>query len=205
VGQIVRRWLFFLLLPFIVLAGALVALDFVAKDATQSAIADTVKKSIHAGHVSVQISSFPFLYDVVAEGKVDRVVVTSQGVTAGLVQLSEVKVDASHVRFNRHELVSHHTVQFTSISQATVTIVVQLTAAQNALASGLNAQVTSTASNDLIISAGGHSLPPIDLTRVPLIPACPLDVVHTGSSYTLTCTVSPVPSTVLAALSNVRA
>ena len=203
-GQIVKRLVILALLPFIILAAALVVVDYLAKDGTQKLIADAVKNSTHSDRATASISSFPFIYDVAAEGKLQNLTVTDYGVPAGVVRLDEVKLAAHDIKFDRHKLIFNHTTRLTSVQSATVTVVFELSALQNAAANLLNVQVVSSSSSQLVITAAGHVVASLNLTAVPIIPQCPLNVVHNGASYTFSCTVSPVPPSVLDALSKIK-
>lgn len=184
-----------------VVAAALVAGDFAARAGTQDLIASDVQKSTHSQSARVSISSFPFLYDVAAVGRVDHITIADHGVPAGPVRLDQVTLDATRVYFARRQLLEQHFVHITEVGRATVTIVAHLSALEGSLAHRLGVQVTARGSDRVAITAGGLTLLSLDLTRAPIIPACPLSVAHDGDTYTFSCTVAPVPGPVLAALS----
>jgi hypothetical protein len=204
VGRRRRRWPLVLIALVVVVAAALVAVDFVARDATQNAVATDVRRSTRSDGASVTIDSFPFLYDVVAEGRLDRVTVVDRGVPAGLFRMDEVKVVASQVRFERRHLLVDHNVDITSVGRATFTVVTHLSTVEGIAAQALGAQVTASGSNQIAISVAGHALLTVDLTRIPIFPQCPLQISHAGDEYTFSCTVAPVPSSVLVALSKAQ-
>jgi hypothetical protein len=174
----------------------------VAKDATQSAIARDVQRSTHSQTASASITSFPFLYDVTADGRIDRLVITDRGVPAGPVTIESVRLVASQVRFDRHELLVDQKVHLVSVGRATVTAVVQLSGLEGVIASGLDLRVTASGSDHVVVSVAGHQLAVLDLTRIPIVPPCSLQITHSGTRYTFACSVSPVPPTILAALNN---
>ena len=182
-------------------AVAAAVLDFVTRDATQTAVAADVRKSTHAQGATVGIDSFPFLYDIAASGRLDRVDVTVTGVPVGAVRIDQIRLDARQVRFDRRRLLESHYVDITSVQQATISVVARLSNLQNTVANDLGVQVSGTSSSDVVIAALGHQVATLDLTRIPIIPDCPLTISHRSDTYTFTCTVSPVPQTVLAALS----
>ena len=188
----------------VVAAAVLVALDFFARYTTQDAIARDVRSSTHSGTASASISSFPFIYDVAAEGRLDQVTVVDRVVPVGPIRLDQVRLVASQVHFDRHQLLTNHTVRLTGVDSATVTVSAHLSSLAGKLVRDLGVQVTSSASGRISISAEGVPVATIDLTRVPLIPDCPLQITHSGDSYDFTCTVSPVPASVLNALSQGR-
>ena len=196
-----RRWPYLLVLLAVILAAGLVAADLAARSATESAIASRVRTSTHAQSVTASITSFPFLWDVAADGEISGLSITGQAVPAGPLVLDSVTLVAHHVHFDRHRLLSDRKVTVTSVASAQVTVVAHLSGFEQALASALDVEIVPSGSDRLALRAAGRTLATVDLTRVPLIPTCPLSVLHTGPSYTLSCTVAPVPSSVLAALS----
>lgn len=183
------------------MVAAAITADFVARDATQSAVAANVTRSTHSEGSSVDISSFPFLYNVAAHGRLDRIQVTDRGVPAGPFRIDRIHLDARQVRFDRHALLESHYVHIVSVGQATITVEAKLSDLESSIADRLGAQVTASSSDHVVISASGIPLVTLDLTRIPLVPVCPVTVSHTGDTYQFTCTVAPVPETVLAALS----
>lgn len=185
-------------------AAGLVGVDLAARYAAQDAMAAAVQRSTKAKSVSVTISSFPFIYDVLAEGRVDDIDVIAHDVPAGPVTLDTIELKGSQVRLDRSQLLDHRTVRLTSVGSATLSIVLSLSTIENALATDLGVSVTASGSNDLVVSAGGRTLATIDLTKVPIVPYCPVQLVHSGSTYTLSCTVSPVPQSVIEALSKAK-
>lgn len=199
-----RRWPVVLLVLIAVVVGALVAADFLAKDATQNAIAKDVQRSTRSDGAGVTITSFPFLYDAAAEGRVDRVEVTDRGVPVGLLRLDSVTLVGSQVRFDRNLLLEHHTIHLTSVGSATISVSVHLSSIVGTVATSLGVEVLPEGPGQIAISAAGRTVATIDLTRIPIIPACALQVGHSGDVYTFSCRVSPVPQSVLAALSKAQ-
>jgi hypothetical protein len=184
-----------------VVVAALVAADLALKAVAQNAIAADVKRSTHAESASASIHSSPFLFDAAVRGRVDRIDVTARGVPAGPVRIDQVRLDASQIHFDRGQLLNDRKVVLTSVGQATLSAEVELSGIEGAIASGLDLQVTASGSNHVAVSIAGRTLIVIDLTRIPIVPDCPLTISHTGTQYTFSCTVSPVPQSVLAALS----
>jgi LmeA-like phospholipid-binding len=183
------------------LVVAAAALDVTAKDATENAVAANVRRSTHAQRTTVSVSSFPFLYQIAADGRVDRIVIDDYGVPAGPLRLDQVQLDARDVRFDRHALVQERYVDITSVSRATVTVVARLSSLQAGLAHDLGLQVEATSSDQIALRALGRTVATIDLTRISIVPRCPVRVVQVGDTYRISCTVAPVPAPVLAALS----
>jgi len=194
-----------LLLALILLVVAVIVIDNLARIGSQDAVASAVKASTHSQSASARISSFPFIYDAAVEGKINKVVVTDRGVPIGLIRLDVVTLNASDVRFDRHQLFVDHRVRLTRIDRATLTMQTHLSTLVNDLANSVGAQVVSPGPGMIAIIVGGHTVSSINLTQIPIVPACPLQIAHTGDEYTFTCTVSPVPPSVLDALSKVHA
>jgi hypothetical protein len=193
-----------LLLGLILLVIALVVIDNLARVGSQDAVASAVKSSTKSQGASAKINSFPFIYDAAAEGKLGKVVITDRGVPIGVIRLDLVTLDARDVRFDRHQLFVDHKVHITGIDRATITMQTHLGALVSDIANSLNVQVTSSGPGIIDITAGGQTVSSIDLTKIPIVPACPLQITHTADEYTFTCTVSPVPPSVLGALSKVH-
>ncbi len=196
-----RRWPYVILVLLVLVAAGLVGLDIAARVGTQKLIATDVQRSTHSQSVDVSISSFPFLYDVAADGRIPRVIVTDTGVPAGPFRIDQVRLDASGVYFARSELLDRHSVRITQVSRATVAIVARLSGLESSLANRLNVQVTAAGSDRIRVTADGYTVATVNLTKIPIVPQCPLNFTHDGDSYTFSCTVSPVPPPVLAALS----
>ncbi|HET6963465.1 MAG TPA: LmeA family phospholipid-binding protein [Acidimicrobiales bacterium] len=196
-----RRWPYVILVLLVLTAAGLVGLDLAARIGTQNLIATDVQRSTHSRATDVSISSFPFLYDVTADGRIQRVTVTDSGVPAGPFRIDQVRLDASGVYFARSQLLERHSVRITEVDRATVTIVARLSGLEGSLANKLNVQVTADGSDRIRVTADGHTVATINLTKIPIVPQCPLNFTHNGDSYTFSCTVSPVPPAVLVALS----
>ena len=197
-----RRWPYVLVLLAVVVAAGLVAADLAARSAAESAIASRVQLSTHAQGVSATVDSFPFLWDVAAEGQISDLTVTGRGVPAGPLVLDQVTLVAHHVHFDRHRLIADRKVTLTYVASAQVTVVAHLSNLEQAVASALGVEIVPSGSDRLALRAAGRTIATVDLTKVPIIPTCPLTVLHTGTSYTLSCTVAPVPASVLAAISH---
>ena len=193
-----------LLAALILLVVAVIVVDNLARIGSQDAVASAVKASTHSQSASARISSFPFIYDAAAEGRIGKVVVTDRGVPIGLIRLDVVSLDASDVRFDRHQLFVDRKVRITRIDRATITLQTHLSTMVNDLANSVGAQVISPGPGMIAITVDGRTVSSIHLTQIPIVPACPLQITQTGDEYTFTCTVSPVPPSVLAALSKVH-
>lgn len=185
-------------------AAGLVGVDLAARYGTQQAVAAAVKRSTKAGSVTVSINSFPYIYDVLAEGRVDNIDVVAHHVPVGPLTVDQIELKGSQVRINRSDLFNHHSVHLESVGSATFSVVIDLPTIENTLATDLGVNVTASGSNRIVISAAGRTIETIDLTKVPIVPDCPVQMVHSGDAYTISCTVSPVPQSVLDALSKAK-
>ncbi|MDA8044988.1 MAG: LmeA family phospholipid-binding protein [Actinomycetota bacterium] len=196
-----RRWPFVLLILLVLLTAAATAVDFIVRDATENAVASDVRTSTHAARATVAISSFPFLYNVAVNGLVDHIVVDDYEVPAGTLRIDQVHLDVHDVRLDRHQLLQDRHVHITSVSRATITVVAKLSSLQSSLANDVGLEVTGRSSDALSVQALGRTVATVDLTRIPIVPLCPVTIEHTGGTYRFTCTVAPVPQSVLDALS----
>ncbi len=196
-GQVAKR----LLLVVAVLAAVVFGVDLAARSVTQSALADHVKKSTSAASVSAHINSFPFLWDAAVEGRVADLSVVARDIPAGPLRLDSVTVQAHQIRFDRKVLFNAHSVRLTSISSATVTVTTHLSGLEQSLASLVGAVVTVEPGDQLVVRVAGHTVFSFQLSRIPLIPDCALQVQEQGGVYSFSCTVAPVPAEVLSALS----
>lgn len=197
-GQVIRR----LLVVLVALAAVLVGLNYAARAVTETALADHVKSATHARSASASVNFFPFLWDAAVEGRVRDVTVVDRGVPAGPITLDTVTVTAHQIKFDRNVAFNAQKVHLISISSATVTVTTHLTGLEQSLASALGASVSVQPGDELTVRVAGHPVFSYQLSRIPLIPDCPLQVAQAGGAYRLSCTVSPVPAPVLAALSH---
>ncbi len=194
------RWFIRLaLVAVILLVVVVIAANFWTRSEAQKALGDRVRTSTHSATVSVRISSLPFLYDV-AFSKIPEVKVVAKGVPVGVLQLSQVTVDARQVKLDHQSLFSSGKVRVASISKATVTILIQATEVVS-LAKAVNADVSVVAGHQLVVTALGHEVLSVDLTSNPLVPDCTFALQKTQDGYSLACTVAPAPPSLLTALS----
>jgi hypothetical protein len=183
----------------LLLAGAVVA-DLWLRSRAEHEMAQRIRASTGAQHVSVHIGSFPFLYEL-AVSKIDDVKVVADGVPAGPLRLTQVTVDARQVKVDHHYLIFDRRLRVVSISKATMTVKIQqseLAAAANTL----NASVSIIGGHQLVVTAFGHRLVSFDLTKSALIPNCTLAFVRASDGFAGSCTVAPVPPALLSALSS---
>ena len=193
--RLVVRLMLGLLILVIVL---LVVGDFLARAEAEKLLANRVRADTGARQVSVHVGSFPFLYEV-ALSKISDVEVVAQGVPVGVLRLTQVTVQAHQVGIDHHALWFDQKVEVASIERANVTVLIRTTALQ----ATLNAigQVSVVDGHDLAVTVLGRRVLTVDLTSSQLIPDCDFGLHPTNDGYQLSCTVAPVPSSLLATLS----
>jgi hypothetical protein len=197
------RFLLRLALGLVILVVvALVVGNFWARAHAQHVMAQRIRSSTGAEHVSVHISSFPFLYEL-AVSKIDRVKVIADGVPAGPIRLTHVTVDARDVEVDHHFLIFDRKLRIVSIARATVTVQIEQKELA-AIADAVNANLTVVDGHQLVVSIFGHRVLSIDLTKSRLVPNCTLALLRVSSGFSASCTVAPVPPSLLATL-NARA
>jgi hypothetical protein len=183
----------------IVIVAAAVAGDFWSRSHAQQVIADRVRSSTGSEHVSVHIGSFPFLYEL-AVSKINDVTVVASGVPVGPLRLTQVTVDAHKVGVDHHTLIFDKKVRIVSMGRATISLLIR----QNVLMSAptaLGAKVSVEGGHRLVVTDFGHQILAVDLSKNPLVPECSFALVQVSDGYQASCTVAPVPTSLLAVLS----
>jgi hypothetical protein len=173
----------------VLLIVALIAVNFVTHSVAEQTLANRVKKASGARSVSASIDSSPFLYEVLVPAQIQGVRIDARGVPVGLVRLSDVSVDASQVRLDRHQLFADQRVHVVSIGSATVKVVI------------LGLHVTLANGHDLVVDLLGHQVYRVNLTSNPLVPDCALSLQQIPGGYSLSCRVAPVPQSLLDVIS----
>lgn len=214
----ILRWLTSVVLLIVVLGA--VAADFGAKRVAETAMADRAKQSTGASSASASIGGFPFLYDVLGRGSVDTVDLTLEEVPAGTsLTLQSVHIHLVKVAIDRQELIHKRKVTIQSIASGTAAVTIsapELTAAAGRTITltssgqilvdvgGQQAQASATmgAADVLDIDVSGVTVVSLDLARNPIVPACSFSLTVTGAAITATCTMTPVPPAVIAAMSS---
>lgn len=195
----IYRWVARLVVTVVVVGLIGVGVDYAARIETQDQIASAVKRSTGAASVSVSISSFPFLYHLLDQGRVEQITVDAHDIPAGPVTLSEVHLVADRVVLDRHDLL-HGKERLKSVAAATVVVDLQLPPNLADAADAAGAGVVGS-SDALEVEAAGRIVYRLSLSAIPLIPACDLQGGAASGSFTFSCTVAPVPAAVLASLS----
>ena len=205
----------------IVLVAILVGIDFLTRHLAATTVANQARHSTGAASGTASISGFPFLYDTLAEGRVHGVTVHLSEVPAGPgLVLQTVSVDLTGVKLDKHNLWAHRKVTVTAIASGTGVIDVsapELSAVAHRTVTvagggqllvdvGAGRTVTATASitsgHFLEIRAGGLPVLVVDLARTTLVQECAMSLKVTASGVEASCTMSPVPPSVITALSS---
>jgi hypothetical protein len=188
----------------VVVAAGLIATSFIARSVAEQTIASRIKNDTGAQSVSASINSSPFLYDVLVRGRIQGVHVVANGVPVGLVQLTQVTVDASDVRLDRHQLVFDQQVHIVGIDSATVTAMIKPEGLGSVVASGaelLGLRITLANGHDLVVDLLGRQVYRVNLTSNPLLPDCAFSLQDVPGGYSLTCHEAPVSQSLLDVLS----
>jgi len=213
----ILRWLALVVVLLIVVAA--VAADFGVKRVAETAMADRARQSTGASSASASLGGFPFLYDVLGRGSVDTVDLTLEEVPAGTsLTLQSVHVHLVKVAINRQELIHKRKVTIQSIQSGTAAV----TISAPELSSATGHSITLTSSGQILVDVGGQqaqatasmgagdvldidvsgvTVVSLDLARNPIVPACSFSLTVSGSAITATCTMTPVPPSVIAAMS----
>jgi hypothetical protein len=216
VGRGGRRWL----VAAVVVVLVLVGLDLGARAVAQSELASRAKAASSAQSASASIHGFPFLWDVLVQGTISGVHVHMSEVPAGPLRLSAVDVQLDGTHIDRGALFSHRQVHVQSIESATAAVTV--TAADLSAAVGdtvslpgagrvlvdvaglrVPAQLRVLGHRVLVLEVHGVAVLRSDLTASRLVPACALSVVVGSGQLTVSCTVAPVPGSVVQAVAGV--
>lgn len=192
-------------------------LDFAASSVADNQLASAIARRTSAGTVSVSVDRVPFLFDLLADGKVDRVSVSLDDMPIDHITASRVLVSAGGVTIDRGDLFSERKVRLEKVSSATASVTV--TAAELSQATGhrvdlragdkvdvaigsamVPASISITTGDVMTLNAGGTQLLSVDLASSPIVPTCPLRLAVSKGAATLSCHLAPVPSTVVGAL-----
>jgi hypothetical protein len=197
-----------------VVAGLLEITNVVALHMTEDTLAGRAMRATGAHSASVSLSGWPFLYDIVAEGKVDGADVHLTDVPVGHVQVQSLDIRLGQVAMSRRSFLADHALRLTSVSSAAVTAEVtasELSAAAGRtvkllangvievpdVAGGITAAVQVEPGDEVVVSVDGVAVVHLDLGQDRLVPSCPLQVVVSAGTLKATCTLAPVPASVL--------
>lgn len=212
----ILRWLVILFIAFVVVIALLA--DFGVRRAAEAALAEHARQSTRATSASATLGGFPFLYEVLADGSVASVDLTLNEVPAGGLTIESVHVHLVKVDIDKSELIHQRKVTIRSIASGTASVT--LTAPELSAATGQT--VTLTSAGQVMVGVGGREVPAtasvvagdvleikvsglplitVHLSGNPIVPECSFSLVVTGSGVTASCTMTPVPPAVIAAIS----
>lgn len=196
----------------------LLAFDLVATSIADHDLASRAKTSTGATAASASLSPFPVLYHVVAGGDVPRAKLRLTGVPVGPLRIHEVTLALSEVKVSRRRLIIDQRADITSIGRALVTA--DVTSADLSHAIGQQVRVTSNGEIDvkvagvvvavaprlegdskLVVEVDGFSVLDVNLAAIPLVSDCGFSLHASPGQLQLTCTMNPVPSSIVNALS----
>lgn len=197
---------------------ALLALDLVATSVADQDLASRAKTSSGATAASASLAPFPVLYHVLAQGEVPRLNLRLEGVPVGPLRIHAVTLALSKVDVSRRQLVTDRRIAVTSIGRAVVSA--EVTSADLSAAMGQQVRVTGNGQVDvhvagievavsprvegdsrLVIEVDGFSVLNLNLATIPLVSDCGFSLHASPGQLQLTCTMNPVPSSVVNALS----
>lgn len=207
-----------LIVLVLVLALLFIGANLLAAHVAGDEIASRAKQATGASSASASVGTFPVLYRFLANGSVPEVRVALTYVPVASLDVASIGVVLRGVVIDRGDLFAKREVRVKSIASARATVVVTAAELSSAvgrtvmlpgsgrveveLASGtVAASVGITAGDVLVVSEAGVPLVRVDLATSPLVPACSMSLDVGAGQVEATCSVSPVPAKVLAAIS----
>jgi hypothetical protein len=206
-----------LLIVVIVLAVLLEGLDVLARHVAADTIASRAVTATGASSGSASVSGWPLLWDFFGEDSVPGVDLQLRGVTVDSLVLAQLNVSLSNVGVSSGDLVTKRALRLTSIGRAQVTAVVTDSALSTATGAevhilpggmtvdtngvSVTASVAIESGNVLVVEIPGVKTLSVNLSKDSLVPECSMTYQLGAGQLSATCTVSPVPARILAALS----
>jgi hypothetical protein len=212
-----RSRLLKLLIVLVVLGGLLEGADVLARHVAEDAIAGRAVSVTKATSGSASLSGWPILWDFFADNSVPSVSLTLHDVPVGPIKVDEIDVTLTKVNVDSGALVSDRALRLTGISRAAVRAVVTDSDLSNAsgqtveilpggkvgvIVGGTLVTATVHFTGDvLVLEAAGRQVLRVDLSTVRLIPKCSMTSAVVAGEIVATCSISPVPASVLSAIS----
>lgn len=222
-----RRRLRRLLVCLVLLAVLLVAGNEVATSIAESQLASRARFAARAASASATVGPFPVLAYILGQGRVPEVSVTLNDVSLAITRVLAGRVldvpaqrlvlELHDVSVSRSDLVQHQDVVVTRIGSATATLTI--TAADLSAMVGLPvklpgrglieiriAGVTVTGSleiaagDHLVLLAAGRRVASLALRNGKFLSQCSLAIAFRAGKVVSSCTMSPVPQSLLDAL-----
>lgn len=201
-----------------ILAAIYIGLDLAAQAVTEHQLAKAIGQRSKAAATTVSVDTLPFLYDLVVHGSVDDLDIRLTDVPVGGLDLARVDISAENVRIRRGALFSHRQLDITGVSSAEIKLT--MTAAELSRTIGhqvtmaspdvvkislgplaASATIAVIGEHALTVAAEGVQLLDIDFSRSVVLPRCAMRLSVSDGAATLGCRVSPVPSSLVAAIS----
>lgn len=214
-GSRALRWLVVL----VVLGGLFEGADVLSRHVAQDTIATRAAAASGASTAAAQVSGWPLLWDFFVDDSVPSVSVQLQDVPIGRLQVETIDVTLDGVGVDGGQLVTERALRLTGIAAASVSATVDQSELSSAagrtieiLPNGtigvldggdlVTATIRIAAGDVLEVLQGGRDLLRVDFSEDRLVPRCGMRfaVQAAQGQVTATCTVSPVPASVLAAL-----
>jgi hypothetical protein len=193
-------WIARILIVLVVLLVVLAVVgDLLIRSEVQKHLQSRIRSETGAQTVSVHVGSFPFLYEVLVS-KISTVDVVADGVPVGPLHLSQVTVHARQVKVDRHDLLYNRKINVDSVGSATVTVLMK-TSGLTPYLNTFDAHVSLVDGHTLVVTALGHQILSVNLSQNRLVPECNYGLKEVSDGYQLSCTMSPVPASLLATLS----
>ena len=208
------RWI----VPLVALALILAGADLTVRHWATNQLAARARQATGAASGSASISGFPFLYETLVQGQVHGVTVHLTDVPAGPLVLQKVDVQMVGIHFDKSRLYHQRKLRLTSMDQATATVLVsavelstisgrQISVSGSQLVlttagQSVPANATITGGHTLVVTAAGVAVFSDDLSRNPLVPPCSMSLQVVPEGVQATCTMAPVPASVLTAVSS---
>jgi LmeA-like phospholipid-binding len=201
----------------VVLGGLFEGADLLARHVAEDAIAGRAVAATKATSAGATLSGWPILWDFFAENSVPSVSLTMQDVPIGPLHVEEIGVTLTKVDVDSGALFTSRSLRLTSISRAAVRAV--LTDSELSTASGQTVEilpggkvgvlidgtlVTATVQltgDVLVLGADGRQVLRVDLSTDRLIPKCQMTSSFSAGEIVASCSISPVPASLLSAIS----
>lgn len=202
-----------LVVVVVVLVLVAVGVDVGTRVAMEHRLAQRANSYAPNGGVSVTIHAFPWLPNLLAQGRVDKITAHANQLSQGQFVLSNVEVTVTAVRIDRHLLLNQHQLDIVSIETGTLTADMtqanldQLVGEPVTLGAG-SAQVTvdgitvngSIAVENGVLRLSALGLPiSVPIPSLPLLP-CLSNVTIVPGRLVGTCTFNQIPPALKAAL-----
>ncbi len=217
------RWVIVLL---VLVAAAFFGANELATSAAQTQLASRAQSATGAASASATVGPFPMLAHLLGQGTVPRVTVVLHDVAFPVLQSTvpglphvlaqQVDVDLRDVHVSRSELIRSRKVVVTAIGSATISV----TVTASGLSSEVGLPVTLPGAGRVRVSVhgltaagafrivdgdtvelivGGAVVSSVALRKGNLLPACTMVLGYAPGQLTATCTMTPVPASIVAA------